>query len=342
MVTAFADAPGAAEILSSSPDLSVLDVMLPSSDGFELARTIRARRDIPIVSLTARDTVADRVAVFALGADDYLVKPFALEELLARVRAVLRGSGHRTAPIESGEVLLDEASATATRANTPIELTPTELRLIAFPMRHRGAALSKDQLLTQVWGYDFYDAYDENLVEVHISTLRRKLEAHGSRVIDTVRGLGLATGSPREDPSTAHAGGARHASGPRARPLGLAITATVAYRDALMGDLRAHLVSGAAALDAAAPDQLKPLVSSLILEGIDTHIAVAGSPSKPRAPTHAAPRKPPAVQNDGSLLVLHDLLTRDRPVLVGHADRGTANVGTSVDRLITVELIAAS
>ena len=187
VVAAYADARAADEILAQAPDLAVLDVMLGTGDGFALATELRARRDLPVVFVTARDAVADRVAGFALGADDYLIKPFALEELLARVRAVLRRSGRLTAPIEAGDVLVEESSGTAFRAGAPLELTPTELRLLGFLLRHRGAVLSKDQLLTQVWGYD---AYDANLVEVHVSALRRKLEQHGVRVIHTVRGLG--------------------------------------------------------------------------------------------------------------------------------------------------------
>jgi len=191
LVAPFGDGAGAAEILAHAPDLAVLDVMLGTVDGFALATELRARRDLPVVFLTARDSVADRIAGFQLGADDYLIKPFALEELLARVRAVLRRSGRHTAPIEAGDVLVDEIAATAMRAGRLLELTATELRLLAFLVRHRGSTLSKDQLLTQVWGYD---AYDPNLVEVHVSALRRKLEQHGPRVIHTVRGLGYRYG----------------------------------------------------------------------------------------------------------------------------------------------------
>jgi two-component system, OmpR family, response regulator len=183
----FADACDVELILAQAPDLAVLDVMLPGGDGFALARKLRARRDVPVLFLTARDAIADRVAGFALGADDYLVKPFALEELLARARAVLRRTGRIGAVVEAGDLLLDESAGRLTRGGTPVELTPTELRLLAFLMRHRGRVLSKDQLLTQVWGYE---AYDQNLVEVHVSALRRKLEASGPRVIHTVRGLG--------------------------------------------------------------------------------------------------------------------------------------------------------
>jgi two-component system, OmpR family, response regulator len=186
-VSAFADYPDADVVLAGAPDLAVLDVMLPGGDGLELARRLRARRDLPIIFLTARDTVEDRLAGFRLGADDYLVKPFALEELLARVRAVLRRSGRLGAPLEAGEVLIDEQAGLASRNGHDLALTPTELRLLAFLVRHRGMVLSKPQLLTQVWGYD---AYDPNVVEVHVSALRRKLERHGPRILDTVRGLG--------------------------------------------------------------------------------------------------------------------------------------------------------
>jgi len=186
-VTGFADYPDPDAVLAAAPDLAVLDVMLPSGDGFELARELRAARDLPIVFLTARDAVEDRLGGFALGADDYLVKPFALEELLARVRAVLRRAGRLGAAVEAGEVVVDEQAGLAARAGSPLELTATELRLLAYLVRHRGLVLSKHQLLTQVWGYD---AYDPNVVEVHISALRRKLEAHGPRILHTVRGLG--------------------------------------------------------------------------------------------------------------------------------------------------------
>jgi two-component system, OmpR family, response regulator len=186
-VTGFADYPEPGAILAAVPDLAVLDVMLPGGDGFELARKLRAARDLPIVFLTARDAVEDRLGGFALGADDYLVKPFAIEELLARVRAVLRRAGRLGAAIDAGEVVVDEQAGLAARAGSPLELTATELRLLAYLVRHRGLVLSKHQLLTQVWGYD---AYDPNVVEVHISALRRKLEAHGPRILHTVRGLG--------------------------------------------------------------------------------------------------------------------------------------------------------
>jgi two-component system, OmpR family, response regulator len=184
---AFEDLPDPADVLALAPDLAILDVLLPSGNGFELATRLRERHDLPIIFLTARDSVADRVDGLELGADDYLVKPFALEELMARVRAVLRRRGAIPQVLEVERLLVDEEHGVATRDGRELALTSTELRLLAFLMRHRGQALSKDQLLTQVWGYD---AYDHNLVEVHISAVRRKLEASGPRLIHTVRGIG--------------------------------------------------------------------------------------------------------------------------------------------------------
>jgi two-component system, OmpR family, response regulator len=186
-VASFGDFTDPAQILATAPDLAVLDVILPSGDGFDLARCLRAQRDLPVIFLTARSSVQDRVTGFEVGADDYLVKPFAVEELLARVRAVLRRTGRLGVPLEVGDLLVDEDTGFACRAGHDLGLTSTELRLLAFLIRHRGAVLSKPQLLSQVWGYD---AYDPNVVEVHVSALRRKLEAHGPRVIRTVHGLG--------------------------------------------------------------------------------------------------------------------------------------------------------
>ncbi|HUA43945.1 MAG TPA: response regulator transcription factor [Solirubrobacteraceae bacterium] len=188
--TGFEDLPRPRDVLAAAPDLAILDVLLPSGNGFELARSLRQRHELPIIFLTALDAVADRVAGLELGADDYLVKPFALEELMARVRAVLRRRGAIPQVLEVEQVLVDEEHGFATRAGRGLPLTSTELRLLAFLMRHRGQVLSKDQLLTQVWGYD---SYDHNLVEVHISSLRRKLERDGvggGRLIHTVRGIG--------------------------------------------------------------------------------------------------------------------------------------------------------
>jgi two-component system, OmpR family, response regulator len=191
-VEAVADGAVAAERAATfRPDLAVLDVMLPGEDGFTLARRLRATDELPIIFLTARDAVADRLAGFDAGGDDYVVKPFVLEELLARVRALLRRSGRtQSAVLAVGDLVVDEPAGSVVHAGTTIPLTATELRLLGFMARHPGQVLSKLQLLTQVWGYEHYDP---NVVEVHVSALRRKLEAGGGpRILHTVRGLGYA------------------------------------------------------------------------------------------------------------------------------------------------------
>jgi two-component system OmpR family response regulator len=170
------------------PDLVVLDVHLPGGrDGFELARAVRRRSDCAVLMVTARDAVADRVTGFEAGADDYVVKPFAIVEVLARVGAILRRLGRVPSTVQVGDLVVDEDARIAVRAGQRLDLTATEFRLLVYLAGNRGRILSKTQLLTQVWGYD---EYDPNLVEVHVSALRRKLERHGPRLIHTARGLG--------------------------------------------------------------------------------------------------------------------------------------------------------
>jgi len=170
------------------PDLAILDIMVPGPDGLTLARVLRDRSNLPILFLTARDGLDDRLAGFAAGGDDYLVKPFALTELLARVHALLRRSGRlRSVTIQAGDLVLDEAANAAWRDGMQLNLTPTELRLLGYLLARRGRTVSKAELLTQVWGYG---SYDPNLVEVRIGSLRRKLEAAGPRVLHTVHGHG--------------------------------------------------------------------------------------------------------------------------------------------------------
>jgi DNA-binding response OmpR family regulator len=170
------------------PDLAILDVMLPGPDGLSLARMLRDRADLPILFLTARDALDDRLAGFAAGADDYLIKPFALTELLARVHALLRRSGRlKSVTIQAGDLVLDEDANAAWRGGRALDLTPTELRLLAYLLARRSRTVSKAELLTQVWGYG---SYDPNLVEVRIGSLRRKLEAAGPRILHTVHGHG--------------------------------------------------------------------------------------------------------------------------------------------------------
>lgn len=173
------------------PDLAILDVRFPEGpDGFTIARRIRNKgSDLPILFLTAADAVDDRLTGFDAGADDYLVKPFAMAELLARTRVLLRGSGRISSDTwQVADLIVDDAARTVLRADHRIELTPREYELLAVLVRHAGQVLSKSQLLAQVWGFD---AASTNLVSVHISSLRRKLEEHGPRLIHTLRGDGF-------------------------------------------------------------------------------------------------------------------------------------------------------
>lgn len=180
----------AAEVAAAfDPHLAVLDVRLPGGpDGYEVARRMRRASEVPILFLTAADSLRERLRGFEAGADDYLVKPFALEEFLARVQALLRRAGRLAMPLRQvGDLVMDEGAHTAVRAGTKLELTRTEYDLLFALVRHTGQVLSKAQLLSIVWGFE---ACDENLVEVHVSSLRRKLEALGPRLVDTVRGVG--------------------------------------------------------------------------------------------------------------------------------------------------------
>ncbi len=170
------------------PDIAVLDVMLPGTSGLLLARHLREHTQAAVLFLTARDAVADRLAGFEAGADDYVVKPFVMAEMLARTRAVLRRSGRlRSGRLQVADLLIDEDAGEVIRAGEPVPVTATEMRLLAYLARNRGRVLSKTQILTQVWGYE---AYDPNLVEAYVSGLRRKLEVNGCRLIHTVRGVG--------------------------------------------------------------------------------------------------------------------------------------------------------
>ena len=177
------------------PDLAILDVRLPDGeDGFELAVRLRTMTEIPIVFVTAADAIDERLRGFDVGADDYLVKPFAISELLARVRAVLRRSGRLDSPThEVLGLLIDEANRMARRGEHELQLTKTEFDLLAILSRTPGKVFSKTQLLSLVWGFE---GYDDNLVEVHISALRRKLEAFGGRLIHTERGEGYVLRPP--------------------------------------------------------------------------------------------------------------------------------------------------
>lgn len=175
------------ELETFRPDAVILDWMLPGRDGPTLARVVAARRPAPVILLTARDEVVDRLRGFEAGVDDYVTKPFAMAELLARLRVVLRRHGGVESVIQIDDLLLDPAGALVSRAGQRVELTATELRLLTFLAENRDRVLSPTQILTQVWGYD---DYADNLVQVHVSALRRKLEVHGPRLLHTVRGVG--------------------------------------------------------------------------------------------------------------------------------------------------------
>ncbi len=176
------------------PDLVILDVMLPGGrDGFDLISVVRERSDAGIMLLTARDGLSDRLHGLDSGADDYVVKPFLLAELVSRVGAVLRRRGRVPAAIQVGDLLIDAGAHQASRAGVVLELTATELRLLTYLSAQRHRIVSKTQILTAVWGYG---DYDPNLVEVYISSLRRKLEARGPRIVHTVRGLGYTLRTP--------------------------------------------------------------------------------------------------------------------------------------------------
>lgn len=197
-VCAVATTPAALiEAESFRPDVAIVDIRLPEGpDGVALARRLRQAADLPVVFLTAADSLEDRLAGFAAGGDDYIVKPFSMPELLARVRAVLRRAGRlHSAVWEVADLVVDEAARVVQRAGAEIMLTPTEFELLSTLIRHRGKVLSKTHLLSLLWGYE---AYDPNVVEAHVSALRSKLETHGPRLIHTVRGAGYVLRQPCE------------------------------------------------------------------------------------------------------------------------------------------------
>jgi two-component system OmpR family response regulator len=175
------------------PDAVVLDIMLPDFDGLEVLRRMRATEpDVPVVFLTARDAVEDRVAGLTAGGDDYVTKPFSLEELVARLRGLLRRSGARQAVASSllvvGDLELDEDSHEVFRSGVEIMLTATEFELLRFLMRNPRRVLSKAQILDRVWNYDF--GGQANVVELYISYLRKKVDAGREPMIHTMRGAG--------------------------------------------------------------------------------------------------------------------------------------------------------
>jgi two-component system OmpR family response regulator len=188
-----------AAVTRFKPHLMVLDVMLPDMEGFEVASRLGAQRaGVPIIFLTARDATEDKVRGLSGGGDDYMTKPFSLEELVARIRTILRRTGQASA--ESGTLVfedleLDEESREVTRAGAPIELTATEYRLLRYLMLNPRRVMTRAQLLDHVWNYDF--GGDGRVLETYISYLRKKLDAHGPSLIRTVRGVGYALQAPK-------------------------------------------------------------------------------------------------------------------------------------------------
>ena len=197
VMTASSGAEAVRAAASGRPDLVLLDVMMPDGDGFEALRRIRSGgAEVPVIFLTARDEVPNRVAGFAAGGDDYVTKPFSLDELLGRIRAVLKrtrpdapGSRLRVADLELGE-----GAHEVRRAGAPVELTPTEYRLLRFLMVNAGRVVSKRQILDQVWEYG--PDRDGGVVEPAVSYLRRKVDQGQPRLIHTVRGFGYVLRIP--------------------------------------------------------------------------------------------------------------------------------------------------
>ncbi len=188
-----------AEAAAFRPDLIVLDVMLPDMEGFDVARRLGSgRARMPIVFLTARDSTDDKVRGLTLGGDDYVTKPFSLEELVARVRTVLRRAGlahEETSTLRFEDLELDEDTREVSRGGHDIELTATEYRLLRYLMLNPRVVLTRTQLLEHVWEYDF--GGDARVLETYISYLRKKLDGDGPSLIRTVRGVGYALRAPR-------------------------------------------------------------------------------------------------------------------------------------------------
>ncbi len=186
-----------AAVAARVPDLVILDVMLPDMDGFEVANRLAESRHVPVLFLSARDAVEDKVAGLALG-EDYVTKPFSLEEVVARINNVLRRSRGDavTGTYTVTDLVLDEASHEVRRAGKTIDLSPTEFKLLRFLMANSGRVQSKAQILDHVWQYDF--AGQQGIVESYVSFLRQKLEASGPRLLHTVRGVGYIMREPRD------------------------------------------------------------------------------------------------------------------------------------------------
>ncbi len=185
---------GLEKALSWQPDLLILDLMLPELSGIEVCRRLRHESDVPIIMLTAKDDVSDKVMGLDMGADDYMTKPFAIEELLARIRVGLkkrRADSSAAAPgvLTAGKLTLDPGKYAVSYDGTPISLTKKEFDLLRYLMQHKGQAVTRDALLSDVWGYDY--AGDTNVVDVYIRYLRHKIdEPFGIKTLHTIRAVG--------------------------------------------------------------------------------------------------------------------------------------------------------
>jgi two-component system OmpR family response regulator len=179
------------------PDLVLLDVMLPDMDGFDVVRRLRdGGARVPVLFLTARDAPADKVQGLTLGGDDYVTKPFDLEELIARIRAILRRTaGHPTDVLTVGPLALDVEGHQLTRLGRPVRVSPTEFRLLRYLMENAGRVVTKAQILDRVWHYDF--GGDASIVDTYISYLRRKVDVDEPKLLQTVHGVGYVLREPR-------------------------------------------------------------------------------------------------------------------------------------------------
>jgi two-component system OmpR family response regulator len=197
VATATTGSEGVTAALKAQPDLVVLDVMLPDLDGFEVLKLMRSEGGrFPVVFLTARDTTEDKIRGLTLGGDDYVTKPFSLEELTARIRAVLRRTAGDQSPprLSFADLELDEESHEVYRGGRRVSLSPTEFKLLRYLMLNPNRVLSKAQILDHVWNYDFRG--DDNIVESYISYLRRKVDPVEPRLIQTLRGVGYVLRKP--------------------------------------------------------------------------------------------------------------------------------------------------
>jgi two-component system response regulator RegX3 len=198
---------GLEAVRAKEPDIVLLDLNLPDLDGRDVCRAIRQTSEVPIIMLTARGLETDRVVGLELGADDYLVKPFSMAELIARIRAVLRRTGPRAAPaatpaatsaIQIGDVTIDDAAHVATHAGRALDLPRREFDLLRMLMAHAGTVVHRNRLMDEVWGVDWFGS--SKTLDVHIAGLRRRLgdDAQEPRYIHTVRGVGFRFSSPAE------------------------------------------------------------------------------------------------------------------------------------------------